>query len=80
MLQARSVDAPQYQTTSVTGPDHDRIFECAVFHQGVELGRGRGKSKKEAEGQAAFTALLKLRSSPEVSAEVQASTPGETEG
>ena len=44
-----------------TGPDHDREFECAVFHGGIELGRGRGKSKKEAESQAALRALSKLR-------------------
>jgi len=77
LLQAKSPEAPLYEMTFASGPDHDRLFECAVFHQGVELGRGRGKSKKEAEGQAALAALLKLRSSPEVSAELQASTPGE---
>jgi ribonuclease III len=60
MLQARSVDAPQYQTTSVTGPDHDRLFECAVFHEGRELGRGKGKSKKSAESEAALAALRTL--------------------
>jgi ribonuclease-3 len=53
--------APLYEMTSAAGPDHDRVFECAVFHQGVELGRGQGKSKKQAEGQAAFAALERLR-------------------
>jgi ribonuclease III len=61
MLQARSIDAPQYQTTSVTGPDHDRLFECAVFHEGRELGRGKGKSKKSAESEAALAALRTLQ-------------------
>jgi ribonuclease III len=61
MLQARSVDAPHYQTTSVTGPDHDRLFECAVFHDGRELGRGKGKSKKSAESEAALAALRTLQ-------------------
>jgi ribonuclease III len=61
MLQARSIDAPQYQTTSVTGPDHDRLFECAVFHEGRELGRGKGKSKKSAESEAALAALRNLQ-------------------
>ena len=61
LLQSRSPDAPQYELTCVTGPDHDRLFECAVFHQGLELGRGRGKSKKEAESQAALEALRRLR-------------------
>ena len=61
ILQANSTEAPQYQLESVSGPDHDRLFECAVYHQGVELGRGEGKSKKEAESRAALAALANLR-------------------
>ena len=61
ILQAGSTEAPQYQLESVSGPDHDRIFESAVYHQGVELARGKGKSKKEAESQAALAALENLR-------------------
>ncbi len=57
LLQARSPNAPQYQTISAEGPDHDRDFECAVLHDGVELARGRGKSKKAAEINAAVAAL-----------------------
>jgi ribonuclease-3 len=49
--------------TLATGPDHNRVFECAVFHQGAELGRGSGKSKKEAESRAALAAMIKLRES-----------------
>lgn len=64
LLQAKSPAAPRYQMTSATGPDHDRNFECAVFHDGVELGRGRGKSKREAESEAAQTALNRLRETP----------------
>ena len=65
ILQANSTEAPQYQLESVSGPDHDRLFECAVYHQGVELGRGKGKSKKEAESQAALAALANLQGQPE---------------
>lgn len=61
VLQARSPVAPAYQVTCTSGPDHDRVFECAVLHQGTELARGRGKSKREAESQAALAALLQLR-------------------
>jgi ribonuclease-3 len=60
-LQASSPHAPQYQTVSATGPDHDRVFECFVQHEGVELARGSGKSKKAAESDAALAALKKLR-------------------
>jgi ribonuclease-3 len=61
LLQSRSPNAPEYQTVSATGPDHDRVFECIVLHDSVELARGRGKSKKAAESDAALAALKKLR-------------------
>jgi len=61
LLQARSPHAPKYQTISATGPDHDRVFECIVHHEGVELARGSGKSKKAAESDAALAALKHLR-------------------
>jgi ribonuclease-3 len=61
LLQARSPMAPEYQLVSASGADHDRDFECAVLHEGVELARGRGKSKKAAEGEAALSALKNLR-------------------
>ena len=61
LLQARSSLAPEYQTISATGPDHDRVFECIVQHGGVELAHGSGKSKKAAESDAALAALKKLR-------------------
>ncbi|MFO1497298.1 MAG: ribonuclease III [Verrucomicrobiota bacterium] len=63
MLQARSPEPVQYELASVSGPDHDRLFECAVYYRGQELGRGTGKSKKEAESKAALKALLALRTS-----------------
>lgn len=66
LLQATSTEAPQYQVLNASGPDHDRNFECSVRHGGVELARGSGKSKKEAESNAALAAyqLLKARQQP----------------
>jgi len=61
LLQSKSPTAPVYQLISTEGPDHDRDFMCAVLHDGVELARGSGKSKKAAESEAALTALNKLR-------------------
>jgi len=61
ILQVNTNEPPRYELTSVTGPDHDRIFECAVFHAGAELGRGKGKSKKSAESEAAAAALKTFR-------------------
>ena len=62
LFQSKSPVAPSYQLISADGPDHDRQFECAVLHEGVELARGRGKSKKAAESAAALAALKVLRS------------------
>jgi ribonuclease-3 len=64
IIQSKSGEPPRYLLESASGPDHDRIFECTVRHLGVELGRGRGKSKKEAETQAALDALQRLKPSP----------------
>ena len=64
MLQETSAEAPRYELLSVTGPDHDRMFECAVLHNDVELGRGKGKSKKAAESDAALAALRSLTPHP----------------
>ena len=61
LLQARSSESPQYHVVSATGPDHDRVFECIVQHDGVELARGSGKSKKAAETDAALAALKKFQ-------------------
>ncbi|HEX9045429.1 MAG TPA: ribonuclease III [Verrucomicrobiae bacterium] len=61
LLQAKSPVAPVYQLISAEGPDHDRNFICAVFHDGMELARGTGKSKKAAESDAALVALKALR-------------------
>jgi ribonuclease III len=61
LLQAKSSTPPVYQLISAEGPDHDRNFVCAVLHDGVELARGTGKSKKAAESDAALAALKILR-------------------
>lgn len=65
LMQSKSPIAPVYQTLSAEGPDHDRLFVCAVLHDGSELARGSGKSKKAAESDAALAALKKLRESTE---------------
>lgn len=61
MLQAESAEPPGYDLISVSGPDHDRVFECAVRYRGETLGRGIGKTKKAAESEAARQALTLLK-------------------
>jgi len=42
------------------GPDHQKEFTATVFLAGKEWGRGIGRSKKEAEQQAAHEAYVRL--------------------
>ena len=59
-LQKDGGDAPTYEIVSQEGPPHNRTFEAAVFRYGVELARGIGKTKKQAEQAAALAALQQL--------------------
>lgn len=46
-----------YRTISETGQDHNKVFEVEVLIDNVPQNKGRGKSKKEAEQNAAYIAL-----------------------
>ncbi len=56
---ARSLGVPEYRVTE-EGPDHAKVFEAVVLLGGQEHGTGAGKTKKEAEQQAASAAFLSL--------------------
>ena len=51
---------PCYVTTRETGPDHQKLFAVELSVQGKAVGTGSGRSKKEAEQQAAKQALEQL--------------------
>ena len=55
-------NAVRYEVVHISGEDHARDYEVAVFIVDRELGRGRGPSKKVAEESAARAALTTLRS------------------
>jgi ribonuclease-3 len=57
MLQAISPQSPSYRILDESGPDHAKNFVAQVTWNGIDLGRGLGRSKKEAEVEAARTAL-----------------------
>jgi len=63
-LLARSGRRVAYTEISAAGPAHDRHFTCAALVDGEELGRGEGRTKKEAEQAAAREALEKVESAP----------------
>lgn len=56
-VQAHYRVAPNYQTLAEWGLDHERFFRVALNVQGRQLSVGEGRSKKEAENQAALSAL-----------------------
>ncbi len=59
--QSRFHTYPRYAVRSTAGPEHDKIFLVEVKVRGKEVGKGRGKSKKDAEQMAAKEALGILR-------------------
>ena len=60
LLQERFNEGPEYLLVGEEGPAHARLFFITVLFRGEELGRGKATSKKEAEQQAARTALDQL--------------------
>lgn len=57
ILQAIEPCAPAYEVVEQTGPDHSKHFVSKVIWSGIELGRGEGLSKKQAQVAAASDAL-----------------------
>lgn len=53
--------SPQYKVVAEVGPDHNKVFTVAVFLQDRLLAQGSGKSKQEAQQEAARIALEGLR-------------------
>lgn len=58
---ARSGEVVSYEVSNESGPPHDRLFEMRATVDGVEIGIGSGRSKKEAEQAAARRALENLK-------------------
>ncbi len=57
---ARRGSLVSYTVVDEQGPPHDRTFEIGAAVDGVELARGTGRSKKDAEQEAAQIALEAL--------------------
>ena len=57
---ARAGQTVSYSVLEIEGPPHDRMFTAAAIIDGEEAGRGRGRSKKDAEQEAAHLARERL--------------------
>ncbi|MBI2606630.1 MAG: ribonuclease III [Deltaproteobacteria bacterium] len=60
IVQARFKSAPRYELIQTEGPDHDKTFEVRLIVDGKAVASASGKSKKEAEQNAARAALANL--------------------
>ncbi|HPT77818.1 MAG TPA: ribonuclease III [Candidatus Atribacteria bacterium] len=60
LLQSKSATDITYEIIDERGPDHNKQFTAQVSSNGKVIGVGTGKSKKEAEQNAAHEALRKL--------------------
>ncbi len=63
MVQQSNNGVLHYEIVDEKGPAHNRTFVSRVLLNNQELGIGRGKSKKEAEQQAAQNAMVSLNQS-----------------
>lgn len=62
---ARTGRQVTYAEIDAEGPSHDRHFTCAALVDGEELGRGRGRTKKSAQQEAAREVLERLDAAAE---------------
>jgi ribonuclease III len=58
---ARRGELVTYSVVDERGPPHDRTFSVSAAIGGVEVGRGTGRSKKDAEQEAAQAALEAIK-------------------
>jgi ribonuclease-3 len=59
-IQAKQHITPTYRVVEETGPDHSKVFVVEIVVGGEVLGRGSGRTKKEAEQSAAALVLQEL--------------------
>ena len=57
IIQKDSKSQLEYVIVSEKGPEHNKIFVAHVIHESRILGKGQGKTKKEAEQNAAMNAI-----------------------
>jgi ribonuclease-3 len=63
-LQGRGLGSPTYRVVTATGPDHDPVFVVEVAVDERVIGHGTGRSKKDAEKDAAQRCLARLERDP----------------
>lgn len=60
-IQQQNKGTLHYELIREDGPDHDKVFVVEAKIDDKTIGEGQGKTKKAAEQQAAYQALVRLR-------------------
>lgn len=60
VVQSRGWGRPTYHEVAASGPDHEKLFTVECRLDGDALGVGRGRTKKQAEQEAAAATLSQL--------------------
>ncbi len=63
-MQEKYKVSPDYRILDEQGPDHDKVYTAGVFLNGEQVANGTGRSKQEAEKDAAQKAIEALKVSP----------------
>jgi ribonuclease-3 len=74
-VQNRLRATPRYRVVAEFGPDHEKVFEVELEIRGQAVGRGTGRSKKDAEQAAARRGLEALAGGAFPPRPVEALTP-----
>lgn len=61
LIQGKLKKEFRYELLSEEGPEHDKVFRVEILMEEEKIGTGQGRTKKAAEQQAAYNALLYLR-------------------
>ena len=61
MVQSQYEESLSYKLLREEGPDHNKSYEVQVLLGTSVLGKGRGRTKKAAEQEAAYQGILSLR-------------------
>ena len=61
IIQSKYTDAIRYEVINQDGPDHNKEFTVAIKINNKEIAEGKGKTKKAAEQEAAYQAILKIK-------------------
>ena len=61
VVQQKNEGKLHYELIRESGPDHDKVFVVEARIDEMKIGEGTGKTKKAAEQQAAYEALVSLQ-------------------